>query len=225
MSWKDYLYFQKGDRIAIIILLISIIVFGGIYFLSIPDQSTKTEPLSKLEEDFLHFQAELTDIVKSDSSNQYKNKHSTSHHNKVEYPYSSKLKTGETIEINEADTSLLKRIPGIGTSYANRIVKYRNLLGGYSSIEQLKEVWGMDNELFDKIISYISIEAKVQRLQINSIDFKALIKHPYINHEQAKVIIDIRERKGKIESIRRLALLDEFTETDIKRLEPYLSFD
>lgn len=225
MNWKDYFYFQKGDRIAILILFSLIIISGGIYFLSKPEQYKQAESVSKFEQDYSLFQSELTDIKPEFSPIQEKNKENNPSDIKFKYPYVTKLKEGETIDINEADTNLLKKIPGIGSTYANRIVKYKNLLGGYVSIEQLKEVWGIDNELFCKICPYIRITPKIEKLNVNTVEFKDLIKHPYINKEQARIIIDIRERKGNFESINRLALLDEFTNRDIKRLTPYLCFD
>ena len=62
-------------------------------------------------------------------------------------------------------------------------------------------------------------------MKVNSADFNELIRHPYIDYKQAKIIVDIRERKGRIESLKRLRLLEEFSDDDIKRLTPYLSFD
>lgn len=83
----------------------------------------------------------------------------------------------------------------------------------------------MDDILYSKIIPYITLEPIVTKLKVNTVDFKTLNQHPYIGYKQAQVIINIRERKGNIESINRLALLDEFKPSDIKRLTPYLSFD
>lgn len=225
MSWKDYFYFQKGDRIAILILFTLFVVSGGLYFLSKRKPQVESGITTQFENEFSDFQSKLTDIEDNTLSTREDHNIPETYSNKSRYPHITKLKKGENIEINKADTNLLKRIPGIGSSYANRIVKYRNLLGGYVTIEQLKEVWGLDNDLFETITPYLTIEPDVQKIKINSADFKALIKHPYINKEQVKIIIDIRGRKGRIDSINRLALLDEFTDGDIKRLTPYLSFD
>lgn len=224
MSWKDYLYIHKGDRIAIILLLILIVISGGIYILvSIQKENDKTIcPESERE-----FEAFIEKLKDTDSTNSYPQenhiqKDSTQY---TEYAHQEKLKTGETIEINSSDTTDLKKIPGIGSAFSNRIVKYRNLLGGYNNLNQLKEVWGMDDDLFNKIIPYLKITPNTKKIKVNTASFEELNKHPYIKYKRAKMIIDIRERKGKIESIDRLSLLEEFTETDTKRLTPYLSFD
>lgn len=226
MSWKDYFYFQRGDKIAIIILLILIIINGIIYIIAKPSpEEGEHQTISNLEKEFNNFQSQLTD---KEPVNKYGSKEVNNvdlKDNYIEYPHQEKLKQGETVELNKADTSELKKIPGIGSAYANKIVKYRNLLGGYIDIDQLKEIWGMDDILFEKITPYITIEPEAIKIKINSTTVQELNKHPYITNKQAKIIIDIRERKGKIESMNRLALLDEFTDTDINKLTPYVAFD
>jgi len=227
MKWKDYLYIQKGDRIAIILLLILIIISGGIYILTSSSKQNGQLVDSDTEKEFETFLANLKDrdSVKEASGTDYIYKNEVSKTDYPKYTYQEKLKTGETVELNSSDTSELKKIPGIGSGFSNRIVKYRNLLGGYASLNQLKEVYGMDEELYNKIIPYLIITPGVKRLKINHITFEELNKHPYISYKQAKIIIDIRERKGNIESINRLSLLEEFMEKDIRRLTPYLSFE
>jgi competence ComEA-like helix-hairpin-helix protein len=217
MNWKDYFYFQKRDRIAIILLFVLIVLSGAIYTLTGPRQSIDKEEVG-ISSTPLKTNISPVDKVANNISEQDKKK-------PLNYTYQEKLKTGETIELNTADTASLKKIPGIGTGFANRIVKYRNLLGGFADIAQLKEVWGLDNELYDRIMSHVTLVPQVKKVKINSADFAELNKHPYIDYRQAKVIIDIRKRKGCIESLKRLSLLEEFTDDDIKKLTPYLSFN
>lgn len=223
MRWKHYFYFSRGEKQAVIILLILIIITGGtyIYFRSKPTPLYSQK--NTHQQEFDKFISELKDKEDQERlkpvKKEYKSPRQTS------YPYQPKLKDGEKVEINSADTSALKKIPGIGSGYANRIIKYRNLLGGYVHISQLKEVWGMDDYLYAKIEPYLELESAHTPLRINKVDFKELNKHPYINYKQAQVIMDIRERKGDIESIVQLSLLEEFSEIDIVRLRPYLSFN
>ena len=225
MNWKNYFYFQKGDKIAIILLLILIVISGAVYIITKPKTAIVNHEMNtEFRKKFENFQANLT----TDSTYNDKNSANTEYpqyQKNIRYPYQQKLKQGETIELNSADTSALKMIPKIGSGFANRIVKYRESLGGYLNLEQLKEVWGMDDYLYNDIIPYITLTPEVNKLEINSLNFQELLKHPYINYKQAQVIIDIRERKDNISSINRLALLDEFSEKDIKRLTLYLSFD
>jgi DNA uptake protein ComE-like DNA-binding protein len=227
MSWKDYLYIQKGERIAIILLLILIAVSGGIYILTSSAKDREQVADNGSDKEFAAFLENLKDKENPEaiSNESYIYKGKTEKPNYPGYVYQEKLKAGETIEINTSDTSELKKIPGIGSGFSNRITKYRDLLGGYTGLNQLQEVYGMDDELYNKITSYLTISPKVRQLRINHITFEELNRHPYISYRQAKVIADIRERKGHIESMNRLSLLDEFTDADIKRLTPYLSFE
>lgn len=224
MSWKDFLYFQKQDKLAILLLLLSIVVVGAIYVLVVtaanPVQAEDAASLAQFEA----FEASLSDTeegLKENLRKPYTDNHKTTYPSYTPQP---KLKAGETINLNEADTTILKTIPGIGSGYANRIVKYRNLLGGYVSVNQLKEVWGIEEELYAKILPYSRVKGKVSQLAINTLSLDQLKKHPYINYQQAAIIVDIRQRKGAITSLNHLALLDEFSDRDIKRLSPYLSF-
>ena len=140
------------------------------------------------------------------------------------FPLSEKLTAGQTISLNETDTTRWKMIPGIGSSYASRIVKYRELLGGYVRMEQLLEVYGMDNDFYARISPYIAPGGSCRKLMVNRAEFSELLRHPYLNYMQVKVIVNLRQRKGNIVSINELAMLDEFTADDIWRLEPYLAF-
>ena len=114
--------------------------------------------------------------------------------------------------------------PGIGSNFASRIVKYRELLGGYTSPEQLLEVYGMDYERYNQIYPFLTIDADVTRINVNKLEFKELLRHPYLNYKQVQVIVNLRKKKGEIISLSQLAMLDEFTSDDINRLAPYLEF-
>lgn len=208
MGWKDYFYFEKRDKNSIILLLI-LIVMSAIIYVLLQNNTHYINPEQELiyQNEFNSLQGELSD-----------KKQNPAYH-------TTKLIYGKTIELNKSDTTELKKIPGIGSVFANRIVKYRNSLGGYVSAEQLKEVWGIDEELYNKIQMYLTVESNPQKLKVNKLGLDQLKSHPYINYKQAKVIIDLRERKRNLTSINRLALLEEFTQEDIERLKPYLSFD
>jgi DNA uptake protein ComE-like DNA-binding protein len=128
--------------------------------------------------------------------------------------------------LNSADTTLLKKIPGIGSAFAKRIVSYRNLLGGYYSITQLSEVYGIDEEKYNSLIPWFSADASlIKRLDINNLPIDSLSRHPYINYRQARVITQLRKQKGKLTGWENLKLLNEFSEIDRVRLTQYLSFE
>lgn len=131
-------------------------------------------------------------------------------------------KPGKFIDLNTADTTELIKIPGIGPVRAQKIVSYRRALGGYHTIAQVHEAYDLPEHLGDWV--HISAPA-LEKIYINKVTLKQLHAHPYLNFYQARAIIELRKREGAIRTARQLLFLDEFTEADIIRLEPYLSFE
>lgn len=110
------------------------------------------------------------------------------------------------VDLNTADTTLLKRLPGIGSSFAKRIVEYREKLGGYCETVQLLEVYRMDTARYNEIKDYVKIDSLFvpNKLKINSDSFKILLKHPYLEYDDVKKIVNHREQKGFITSWEQL---------------------
>lgn len=130
------------------------------------------------------------------------------------------------VDINTADSTQLKLLKGIGPSYAKRIISYRKLLGGYHSVDQLSEVYGMSDTLFTAIEPYLRLSDSVslEQVPINLATFKELLAHPYIDYEQTKEILNVKSKNGKFrkpEDMFRLTLMDS---SAIERLLPYLDF-
>ena len=137
-------------------------------------------------------------------------------------PKPFKYPEGTLVDVNAADTTELKKIPGIGSGIARRIVAYRNRLGGFYSLEQLNEVEFVSADLF----KWFKLESdSIRKLPINRVGLDKLRAHPYINFYQAKVIVEYRRKRGEIKSLSQLSLYEEFTEKDLKRLSAYVSFD
>ena len=135
--------------------------------------------------------------------------------------YPAKLAPGEQIELNHADTLVLRKVPGVGRYYAGRIVQYRRLLGGYVDVSQLREIEGFP----DDALSFFTVDtAAVKRLKVNQLSYDQLRRHPYVNHYQARAIVDYRRLYGPLQSLDILALLQSFSEVDRQRLEPYVEF-
>ncbi len=137
--------------------------------------------------------------------------------------YPEKFARGVTVDLNQADTNVLKRVPGIGSYYSRAIRRYGDRLGGYVSVGQLKEIEGLpeDIETWFTVNSSVSIH----RLSINKATFKQLIRHPYLNYEQVKSIFDYRRKYGDIKGWRQLQFYPAFTDEDFRRLTPYIAFD
>ena len=141
----------------------------------------------------------------------------------LHYHLVKKLPEGETLELSGVDTTALKQIPGIGSYYAGKIVRYRERLGGFVSLEQLNEVDGLP----ENITTWFTLDSTsvVRQIHLNHATFKQLVRHPYLSYEQTKVIVNHIRKFGPISSWQDLNLYKEFTEDDFMRLSPYISFD
>ncbi|WP_295667735.1 helix-hairpin-helix domain-containing protein [uncultured Mucilaginibacter sp.] len=136
-----------------------------------------------------------------------------------------KAKPGAVIELNGADSAKLTALEGIGPSFAVRIIRYRNRLGGFINKEQLKEIYGIDSLEYVGIKNHVSINInKVKKININTISFDQLRIFPYLNYKQVNAIVQYRVQHGKYNSIadlRNIVLLDEGI---LRKIEPYLAF-
>ena len=140
-------------------------------------------------------------------------------------------KRDTVLNLRTADTTELKLIRGIGAYRAQQIVRYREQLGGFASVEQLREVKALqpllaDSLAADSLFMHFVLDSVITNpLRINSTRPESLQRHPYLSFEQAKAIYELRRRKIRLKSIDQLRDLDCLTEADLLRLQPYLSFE
>ena len=127
------------------------------------------------------------------------------------------------LDLNTVDTLTLRKIPGIGVGYSRSIVSYRERLGGFVSVAQLKDIEGLPA----RIEEWFSVEEQVavRTISINKSDFKTLVRHPYLSYEQVKVITTHIRKYGPLRSWKDLQLYPEFTPKDFERLTPYFVFE
>lgn len=129
------------------------------------------------------------------------------------------------MDFAEADSIVLQVVPGIGEVLAGRIIKYRERLGGLHQEKQLLEVYGVTQEVADRVFEYFPLSRRIsRRLKINELDAAELAKHPYINFGHAKVIVAYRKQHGNYQNSRDLLNIKIFNEEWLARLEPYLEF-
>lgn len=127
------------------------------------------------------------------------------------------------VDVNAADTMQLKALPGIGSKLAERIVAYRNRLGGFIAIQQLKEVFGIDSLLYKKIESSLSVDInRVNKLSVNYSQVSNLKQHPYFSYNVANAIVQYRERHGKYASLNDLKKVVVINESLFQKITPYL---
>lgn len=126
------------------------------------------------------------------------------------------------IEINAADTLDLQLLRGIGPSYSRRIYNYGKKLGGYVKIEQIKEVYGMNDTLYQSIVPFLIVKPNPKKININTSTIKQLNAHPYIDFFQAKAIIRLREDIQGIKSLEDLRQINLIDQTTYEKLLPYV---
>ncbi len=129
------------------------------------------------------------------------------------------------IEINSADTLQLDQIRGVGLSFARRIVKYRERLGGFYEKEQLMEVFGIDSLKFSEIKDQVRIDLDaIKKININTAEFESLKAHPYLKYKEMNAIIQYRKQHGPYKSVADLRKIVIFTPQTIDKIAPYLVF-
>lgn len=180
--------------------------FARLYGLT-AGQYRRLEPYIRISADYLP------------AANLFKEEERNAARDTLKYPV--KIKENEHLALNDADTTALKTVPGIGSGYARAIVNYRNRLGGYASVRQLLEIDGFPEES----LKYFVIEGGVfKKININKLTTSQLRRHPYINYFQAKAIVDYRRLHGNIKSLDDLRLCRDFPPEAIARLRPYVEF-
>ncbi len=222
----------KGTFVLIIIVLLSITSFR---FLSnriktrTPNEYDPTEltawvkevqsSYSEKRESKKSNEPVLTDLYKNDLYK--KDRKRTSPRKKEASSTTNNIKL-PVLDLNTASSEELQKVKGIGKVYSERIIKYRELLGGYYSIEQLKEVYGLSNDVIAKISERFSIKSDVERFAINSDSVKHLAKHPYLSYDLAWVIINYRKQNGDINSFEDLRSIKALNDSVLFKLKPYL---
>lgn len=218
------LRFNKSDRVVLIllvVLILSYVLYSGVTAKGLPGMTEVPDTIPPVV-------AKLDTVPQAPVE---KEKNTPAPIRTDRYPgpppeakraeaYLPKLKPGATIDLNSADTTLLKRVPGIGSSFARRIVKYRDLLGGYYVVEQLQEVYGMDRERYDAIHPYFTVGTAVRplTLTIDSISY-----HPYLSWRHKRTLRRLLEEEQPLDWSHLMATGD-FTRDDSLRLAPYMPF-
>lgn len=248
-NFKRYMTFTKSERIAMISIVAIIVIILIYKYLLIKNPPKRTAYFHNLDSIVASRQAEIDSLIKIDSIKKHERRRSfskksekqkTGHdfyhktgNKKTKFPDRSdsvqkqtfaKEKTIPIIDINTADTTLLKELPGIGSSFAKRIVEYRGKLGGFVEKEQLLEVYGMDSARYGNIENHMTVDSifTPDKLRINYDSFKVLNRHPYLEYEDVKKIVNYREQKGLITSWEQLSgIIGEKVRPE---LEKYVSF-
>ena len=127
------------------------------------------------------------------------------------------------LELNSTDSIQLLEVRGIGPVFASRIIRFRNLLGGYCSVSQLNEVYGMKPEYFEKVSHSFTVDpTTIKTFNINFSTIQELGRHPYIGFKAARRILKLRDQKGKFNSSDDLMTV--VSADTLLKLSPYLRY-
>lgn len=148
-----------------------------------------------------------SDYKKWDTSQNYK-------------PYKREIKL---VSINEADSSAFVELPGIGPSFSRRIVKFRNQLGGFYSVNQVAETFMLPDSTFQKIKPYLVLDATpLRKININTATYEEMKNHPYLRYTLANAIVQYRTQHGNFSSIEGIKKIMIITDEIYKKVSPYL---
>ena len=247
---NNFLTFTKGERVAIIILAAVIFLLIAANFFIANRPANVKNNLQNLDsimalhdaavEEYYNRQRttdngqqtsstrdKVTETARRQVSKSYKETRNNIN-KKVQQPkansLSSKVLVQKSVNLNSADTTELKSLPGIGSFFAKNIVDYRNKLGGFIEKEQLLEVYAFDSSRMSSIENHIIIDSiELRKVNVNTDDFKTILRHPYIEYEDVKKIVNHRESKGMIKNWEQYLKVVGRDDVD-ERLEWYLGF-
>ncbi|MEL6562126.1 MAG: helix-hairpin-helix domain-containing protein [Bacteroidota bacterium] len=129
-------------------------------------------------------------------------------------------------DLNKTGKDDLKKISGIGEKLSERIIKFRDRLGGFHSNQQLYEVYGLDSLVIQKINNHFHLgDTTIKRYRINEIGEEALATHPYIRRKYARIIVNYRLQHGRFESPQDLKKIHILNDSIVSKIAPYLLFE
>jgi len=139
---------------------------------------------------------------------------------------SSQKKKVQVVDLNRCDTSELIKLPGIGPVLSVRIIKYRKLLGGFARSDQLREVYGLPEETYERIKDHIYVDTlMISTINVNSADYKTLIRFPYFEKFEVTSILKYRELEGRIREFSWMVDNKLISEEKAKKMRAYLRFE
>jgi competence ComEA-like helix-hairpin-helix protein len=128
------------------------------------------------------------------------------------------------IDINTADTTALIALPGIGSKLAQRIINFRDKLGGFYKVEQVAETFGLADSTFQKIKPFLNLNPKgFKQININTASIDEMKLHPYIRYATANAIVQYRNQHGNYSAVEDLKKIMTITEEVFKKMAPYLT--
>ncbi len=176
----------------------------------LPSTFSKLEPYIKLEAISKSTIENLTSITSDNNTS-----------SKPEYPKNTYSKKSVNFDFNTVDTTKLMTIKGIGSKLSQRIIKYRDNLGGFTSENQIREVFGLDSIVVDELMKFGEINSPVRKININIVTD---LKHPYLKPYVAKAIIAYRNQHGNFNNITDMNKIKVLDANTLIKIMPYFIF-
>lgn len=215
--FRNWFGYTRGERRASFILLILIVLIISVRFL-VPEKNLSIEyfPVD-FKDDLAGFGAYDTLRLQGDEDIAT---------GRIAGRQTRQMKKPMVVDINRCDTSELIKLPGIGPVLSVRIIKYRKLLGGFARSDQLREVYGLPEETYDRVKDMIYVDTlMISTIDINSADYKTLIRFPYFEKSAVTSILKYRELEGRMSNISELVENKIITEEKAIKVRPYLRFE
>jgi DNA uptake protein ComE-like DNA-binding protein len=132
----------------------------------------------------------------------------------------------QPVDINSATPEQLKTLPGMDYSTPYKIIKYRDKLGGFLAIEQVKETFGLADSTYQSILPYLKIQStNIRKININTVSDFDLSTHPYVSRDVAKAIVIYRNQHGAYKQIDDIKKIVFINEEMFKKISPYLTVE
>ena len=129
------------------------------------------------------------------------------------------------VRINTADSLDWLALPGIGPKLSGRILSYRHALGGFVAREQIREVYGLADSVYQQLLPMLELDQlEVRKIPVNSATQEELGRHPYIRWKLAQAIIQYRTANGSLKGMEDLGKIHLIDDALLKKLGPYCEF-
>lgn len=227
---KTNLNFTRGEYVAALTILMIIMGSYLFYYLFDAHHQSAVDSTERADE-FVAFakeQQRLQDSVYSARSRQWEHHRPCLSYDtfpKGSYPPKKPMYEIVRLDLNHCDTDEVKTVPQFGSKRAAALVAYRDKLGGFYDLSQLKEVFSLQNIEADFLAKYFYVHSSdVQKININTATYQDLVRHPYFDAYLTKMILNYRQKNGKISSFEELQRVTHAYPELMERLRHYVVF-
>lgn len=229
---KRNINFARGEWVAALVLLAFILGSYIVYYCydSRKESTVQMDEYAAFCDEFNQRQLEIKDSIDNAYQHRYDKspaRYYTSGDTnpKNKFPEKKPMYDIVKIDLNRCDTNDIMNVPQFGSKRAAKLVEYRDRLGGFYSLEQLKEVYVLQSIELSFLEKYFYVrENEVRKININEATYKQLISHPYFDAYLTKTILNYRNKKGRISSLTELQQVTHAYPELMDKLRHYVTF-